>query len=120
MLIKPRKLYDLHLIRVMDKLRHEQWLGLPVPLKRLDLHHNLFAVDPCCLALQVTAGKIPVASSKYPKGDKFITVRRLLQSLCMEPLSSKTKDYFDKQMVSANISLWESFLDAASLLYKAH
>lgn len=103
----------------MDKLRHEQWLGLLVPLKRLDLHHNLFVVDPCCLALPI-AGKIPVTSSKYPKDDKFITVRHLLQSLCMEPLSSKTKDYFDKQMVSANISLWESFLDVASLLYKAH
>lgn len=78
-----------------------------------------FCSYPCCLALPI-AGKIPVASSKYPKDDKFITVRHLLQSLCMEPLSSKTKDYFDKQMVSANISLWESFLDVASLLYKAH
>lgn len=79
-----------------------------------------FAADHCCLALQVIARKIPIASSKYPKGDKIITVRRLLHSLCIEPLSSKTNDYFDKQLVSANISLWESFLDAASLLYKAH
>lgn len=79
-----------------------------------------FAVDPFCLALQVVAGKIPIASSKYPKGDKFIAVRHLLHSPCIESLSSKTKDYFDKQLVSANISLWESFLDVANLLYKAH
>lgn len=50
----------------------------------------------------------------------IISVRLLLLSLCIEPLSGKTKDYFDKQLVSGNISLWESFLDVTSLLYKAH
>lgn len=66
------------------------------------------------------ARKTHIASGKSPKSDEVTGVRHLLHLVCVELLSSKTKDYFDKQLVSGNISFGESFLDVPSFLCKAH